>query len=249
MDRFSTQSIHIIGVLIIIDLITPTFSSAQIGIQPPVYDVNSYSDSIRFSFPKPILPLRNWQDPIEQYFEIMHDDNKLDINHYISPNFIPKDPFKLDTRSSSYYVPRMVRDELNLIMNRPRDNAFLPILPVAFLAIQLASQYLIVQQKTEITVTDVKNAEEGYPILEELWKKNPQTLSELYQSDSLQDKYSMLELQRLMGILVDNKLVKRKLVEKSETQFFYALEKMRYDQLAEQVKIEKYESADTTRFP
>jgi hypothetical protein len=143
----------------------------------------------------------------------------------------------------------MVRDELNLIMNRPRDNAFLPILPVAFLAIQLASQYLIVQQKTEITVTDVKNAEEGYPILERLWKKNPQTLSELYQSDSLQDKYSMLELQRLMGILVDNKLVKRKLVEKSETQFFYALEKMRYDQLAEQVKIEKYESADTTRFP
>jgi hypothetical protein len=143
----------------------------------------------------------------------------------------------------------MVRDELNLIMNRPRDNAFVPILPVAYLALQLASKYLIVQQKTEITVTDVKNAEAGYPILEELWKKNPQTLSELYQTDSLQKKYTMLELQRLVGILVDNKLVKRKLVENSETQFFYALEKMRYDQLAEQIKMEKYEPADTTKFP
>ena len=49
--------------------------------------------------------------------------------------------------------------------------------------------------------------------MEELWKEYPQTMTELYKKERLKDKYTMLELQRLIEILADNKLVKRKLVE------------------------------------
>jgi hypothetical protein len=223
-------------------IVSPTISFAQLGLQTPVYMIKTQSDSSNVSFPKPVLPLRNWQDHSDQYFELKHSDKELDISKYISPNIIPKDPFKMDMRGTSYYVPRMVRDELNLIMNRPRDNAFIPILPVAFLALQLASKYLIVQQKTEITVQDIENGQEGFPILKELWKKNPQTLSELYKIEELKNKYTMLEMQRLIEILVDNKLIKRKLIENSETQYFYALGKIQYDHLAERRKAEKYNS-------
>jgi predicted transcriptional regulator len=239
MNENCFRSIYLIATIAFIGIIESTNSFAQLGLQTPVYDINASSDSSRVNFPKPLLPLRNWQDPSDQYFKIKHEGNKLDIYQYISPNAFQTDPFKLDMRGSSYYVPRTVRDELNLIMNRPKDTAFVPILPVAFLALQLASQYLLVQQKTEITPQDVMNAQEGFPILEELWKKNPQTLSELYKTTALEDNFTMLELQKLIGILVDNKLVKRKLIEESETQYFYALEKMQYDHLLERGKVEK----------
>jgi hypothetical protein len=194
------RQVHIYLLSLIFLLTVVQISFAQIGIQIPVYNFNT-RDSSHVSFPKPVLPLRNWLDPADHFFELKHENNKLDINQFISPNIISKDPFKLDVRGSSYYVPRMVRDELNLIMNRPRDNAFVPILPVAFLALQLATKYLLIQLKTEITTQDIENGQEGFPILKELWKKNPQTLSELYKIEELRDNYTMLELQRLIEIL------------------------------------------------
>jgi len=223
---------------------------AQVGLQAPVYNLYSESDSSnRVNFPKPVLPLRNWKDPSYQYFELKVDGDNLDISQYISPNIFFVDPFKMDTRGSSYYVPRTVRDELNLIMNRPKDSAFVPIMPVAYLALQLASQYLFVRQKIEITPQDVQKAQEGYPILQELWKKNPQTLSELYKRAQLKDKYTMLELKKLIDILDDNKIVKRKLIENSETQYFYAIGESQYNQLFEQLKKEEYDSTDSTHSP
>ncbi|MCK4755117.1 MAG: hypothetical protein KAS58_07775 [Calditrichia bacterium] len=242
MDENLVRQVHVRFLSLILIIITANISFAQLGLQIPVYNLDTHSDSTRVSFPKTVLPLRNWQDSADQYFEIKHESKKLDINQYISPNIIPKDPFKLDMRGSSYYVPRMVRDELNLIMNRPRENAFVPILPVAFLALQLASEYLLIQLKTEITSQDIENGQEGLPVLEELWKKNPQTMTELYKKERLKDKYTMLELQRLLEILADNKLVKRKLIENSETQFFYALGKNQYHQIIERGKAEKFNS-------
>jgi hypothetical protein len=230
-------------ILLIFFLLIINNSHAQPGLQLPVFNFDSYSDSTSVHFPKPLLPLRNWFDQTDHFFGLKHETNELDINHYISPsNIIPKDPFKLDVRGSSYYVPRMVRDELNLIMNRPRDNAFVPILPAAFLALQLASKYILIQMKTEISWKDVENCREGRPILEELWKKNPQTISELYKRENLKDNYTMMELQRLTEGLSDNKLVKRKLIENSETQYFFALEKIQYLHLVEKGKAEKLNS-------
>ena len=67
------------------------------------------------------------------------------VNRYHPSNIMPKNYYKIDYRSSSYYVPRMVKDELSLIMNRPKDKSFVPILGVAFLAAQLASKYIFVK--------------------------------------------------------------------------------------------------------
>jgi len=142
-------------------------------------------------------------------------------------------------RGSSYYVPRMVRDELNLMMNRPRESAFMPILPAAFLALQLAGKYLLIQKKTEISTQDIENGQEGFPVLSELWKENPQTASQLYKKEQLRQDYTMVELQRLINVLIDNKLIKRKLIESGESQYFYALEKKRYFQLIERSNAEK----------
>lgn len=233
------RQIHHNLLSLFICIILANISLAQIGLQAPVYTANFVSDSSAVSYPKPILPLRNWFDQTDQFFDLKQEANKLDIYQYISlSNIIPKDAFRLDMRGSSYYVPRMVRDELNLMMNRPRDNSFIPILPAAFLALQLANQYLLVQMKTEITWQDVENCKEGLPVLEELWKEAPQTLSGLYKKDKLRDNYTMIELQRLTDILIDNKLIKRKLIEKSETQYFYALDKKQYFELIERGKNE-----------
>jgi hypothetical protein len=246
MSENRSRSIYLISAIAFFGIIVSNNSFAQLGLKTPVYDIQAASDSSRVNFPKPLLPLRDWQDPSDHYFKLKHMGNKLDIYQYISPNAFSADPFKMDMRGSSYYVPQTVRDELNLIMNRPKDSAFIPILPAAFLALQLASKYLLVRKKTEITPQDVMSAQEGYPILEELWKRNPQTLSELYKTTKLRDNYTMLELQRLVGILVDNKLVKRKLIEGGETQYFYSLEKIQYDQLAERGKVEKNISPATS---
>jgi len=226
----------------ILIFIIVNISFAQIGLQTPIYNIDTYSDSTRVSFPKPVLPLRNWHDPSDTYFEIKAETNKLDINQYISPNIIPRDPFKLDLRGSSYYVPRMVRDELNLIMNRPRDSAFIPILPVAFLALQLAAKYLLIQQKTEITAEDIENGRRGLPILEELWKENPQTITQLYKKQRIRDNTTMMDLQKLLELLIDNKLIKRKLIENSETKYFYALGKNKYFQILERQEAQKLDS-------
>jgi hypothetical protein len=59
----------------------------------------------------------------------------------------------------------------------------------------------------------------------------------------------MLELQRLVDILIENKLVKRKLIEKSETQYFYALDEIRYDQFVERFKIEQSSPSDSIQSP
>jgi hypothetical protein len=229
-----------IVIILFICLASSNNTIAQIGLQTPTYKATLHSDTSNVRFPQPVLPLRDWYDRSDSYFRLKHEISELDISRYISvDNIVPSDPFKLDMRGSSYYVPRMVRDELNLIMNRPRESAFVPILPAAFLTLQLASKYLLVQKKTEITVQDVENAKEGYPILKELWKKNPQTLSELYKINHFNNDYTMLELQKIIDLLVDNKLVKRKLMEKSETLYFYALEEFQYNQLLEKGKFEE----------
>jgi hypothetical protein len=239
MNEICRPSILVLVLFLLNCSVYVSTANAQIGLHAPVYGLSKSSDSSSVSFPNPVLPIRNWRDSSDQYFKLKHDKNEIDVWRYMSPNAFPTDPFKIDRRGSSYYVPGTVRDELNLIMNRPRDSAFIPVLPAAFLALQLAGQYLLVQQKTEITAEDVHNARDGLPVLVELWKQNPQTLSELYKTRHLKDNYTMLELQRLVDLLMDNKLVRRKLIEKSETQYFYAIDKIKYDLLVEQLKTEQ----------
>ena len=72
---------------------------------------------------------------------------------YIDPrNYTPSsNPFIFDNRSNSYYVPRQIRDELNLMMNRPKTaDSMVPILAVPILAAQIAANYIWVKEKSKI---------------------------------------------------------------------------------------------------
>ncbi len=70
-----------------------------------------------------------------------------------------------------------------------------------------------------------------------------------YKSFPTVDLSYLTETQMKAYILADNKLVKRKLIENSETQFFYALGKNQYHQIIERGKAEKFNSQTKLNLP
>jgi len=184
------------------------------------------------------LNLKQWNNYSQGELSLKYynQNDNFKNNRYHPSNVMPKDPFKLDYRSSSYYVPRMVKDELNLIMNRPKDSAFVPVLGVAFIAAQLAAKYVFVQEKLKISEENIMNAVDEFGILNELWKKSPQTSSELYKNSILKDKITLKELNYKIDKLIDNKLIKQKNLEDQELQFFPAISKSEYEKIVQQIK-------------
>ena len=71
--------------------------------------------------------------------------------------------------------------------------------------------------------------------MNELWKKSPQTTSELYKIPMLKNKFTLKELNHKMNNLIDNKLVKQKNLEDQELQFFPAISKSDYEKLLQQI--------------
>ena len=209
----------------------------QIGLK--IKDPTISNDTLSLKLAEPVLPLRNWQIFNDHYIKVEKTSEGLNVYDYISPDYFPRNPFKLDLRGTSNYVPREVRDELNLIMNRPRDNAFLPILPVAFIALQMASQHLLINKSTEITAEDIQNCQIALPILEQLWEVSPQTISQLYKNPDISERYTMKRLEELVYLLIDNKLVKSRKIENAETKYFYAIDAWHYKNIIEKAKEEK----------
>jgi len=223
---------RIIKVFLVLIILPVTQVFAQPGLQMPKKPPLSFNaDSLHINFPAPVLPLPDLQTIDYRDLELAHQNSQLNVYQYISRDIFPTNPFEVDLRYSSNYVPRMVRDELNQIMDRPRDNAFIPILPVAFIALQLASQYLLIRHKTEITVENIINAEEAMPVLKMLWLKSPQTLSELYEKQSISDQHTMRDLGRLIDLLIDNNLVRTRVIENAETKYFSACNETTYREL------------------
>jgi predicted transcriptional regulator len=170
---------------------------------------------------RPALLLPESNPTIELHFS--QDSSRKQYHfRWMTPPPI-NNPFKLDTRSSSYYVPRDVRDELNLIMNRPRESAFMPVLGVAYLAYQLAQKYLFVRSKTEISSHDLIAAGPNLDILRSLWKKSPQSLTEIYE-DLHGLNPTILRLENKLKTLQDSKLIRPRQTE-SQTVYFPAVTK------------------------
>jgi len=190
-------------------------------------------DSIYIPLKPQIIPLKDWHRFELQKLQIEY--NKIELEHlnFISPEILPKQPWQLDMRSSSYYVPRMVRDKLNLIMNRPNETAFVPVLTVAFIALQMANQYLMVREKTQISSDNLIAAAPGLVILQELWKESPKTISQLYQTDIYQESITIVELHKIMETLLDNKLIRMKTIPEAETKFFPAVTRREIQDLIE----------------
>ena len=207
---------------------------AQVGLAPKLFDL---SDSTKAKNSVKWLNLKQWNNYNQSQLSLNYynQNNIFNSKRYHPSSVMPSDPFKLDYRSGSYYVPRMVRDELNLIMNRPKDNAFVPVLGVAFIAAQLASKYIFVQEKLKISKENILNTLDDYIIMNELWKKSPQTTSELYKIPGLKFKFTLKELNLKMDNLIDNKLIKQKNLEDKELQFFPAISKIEYDKLLKQI--------------
>jgi predicted transcriptional regulator len=205
---------------------------AQYGLrvpQPSHWKIKS--DLLDIYFPDPVLPLYDWDHLNEHAIEVNNESEGIDINRYITPDYYPVNPFKVDLRYTSNYVPREVRNELNHIMDRPRDTAFLPILPVAFLALQLASKYLLIRGKTEITIENIENVQPALPVMEALWQKSPQTQTELYQNRQIKNEHTMLDLQRLLNLLIDNNLVRTRVIENAEMKYYPALNQTQYAEI------------------
>ena len=146
-------------------------------------------------------------------------------NYYQSGNVIPSDPFQLDYRISSYYTPHLVRDEITNFMDRPSDRCFVPVMGMALFAAKLAADYLIIQQKVKITADNIIHSIDAIDLLKELWRKNPQTLPDMYEIGDIGGKYTFTELEKRVNLLIDNKLVKEKMIEKNQKQFFPAKSK------------------------
>ena len=133
------------------------------------------------------------------------------------------DPFKIDFRESSYYVPVLVRDELNLIMNRPRDSAFLPVLGIAWIAYQMASHYIELEQKRSIEYGEILTAYPALPILYTLWKVNPQTVKQLYQNENIQHTMTFQQVQEKLDLLQQNNLIKSRVISSDSLLYFPGL--------------------------
>jgi len=186
-----------------------------------------------FSVAPNILPLRDWKKFSYHDFQSSFPDAKLSLKHFYEPPVIPDNPFLIDMRGHPMYTPRFVSDELNLIMNRPRDNAFVPILGVAFLALQLAQKHLLLTEKKEIQPGDLAQVPEGLPILCLLWKNYPRTAGELYQDSTLSARYTMLTLQNLLSEMTENKLVRQREIDNSPLEYYPALSCSKYSDLVD----------------
>jgi predicted transcriptional regulator len=201
--------------------------------------LNSLSlDSIGINYNPIIIPLIYWDRFNSDQITLIHKEPSFYKYKFSPKTIFPENPFYFDGRSSSYYVPRFVSDELNMIMNRPKSTAFLPVLNVAFWAAQLAAKYLLIQQKIAIEVENVLRSEQGIPIIQQLWEKNPQTATQLFDINSLQEKNTVVSLKNILELLSDNKLVKTKKLGDGDLQYFPAISRNELSTLLEKAYVD-----------
>jgi predicted transcriptional regulator len=94
---------------------------------------------------------------------------------------------------------------------------------------QMASKYILIQTKTRINKENIEQTRRALPVLEHLWKQNPQTTTQLYQQPDIYEKCTMKTLQEMINLLIDNKLIRQKVIENSQTQYYPAISKKSYE--------------------
>jgi len=144
------------------------------------------------------------------------------LKYYDKEKVIPKKFWELDYREHSYYTPRMVSDRMDQIMNRPPSDSFVPLPTVALIAASLALQHLEIRSKIQIDISAYLSAEGSWPIFLLLWDKAPQTARQLFGHEPINRERTFIALQEELNGLVQNKLIKIKIMEKGEDQYFPA---------------------------
>lgn len=219
--------IYIIFVLILVSWISLFSQSLSYKILP------IRSDSIKISYSPKLMPLHDWQQLNLNNLNFNYP--KTDLYKWnTSPSaYITRSPFGMDVRSSSNYVPTIVNNQLNLIMDRDPGTVMVPVFIAAALAMKLADKYILVQKKIEITPQNVLFSKKSIPILQELWKENPQTISQLVEKNILKKNMPLVEVEKLTNVLIDNKIVRRKEILDAEYQLFPAITESKLIELIE----------------
>lgn len=189
-----------------------------------------------------ILP----QFPAESDFYYLHYSvPEKKINRYYDPKAVlPKNPLFLDTRSGSYYVPRMVTNRIAQIMNRPSPDAFVPVFAVAALAAKLALEHIQIEQKIKINPQDYDLPAKLHPILRSLWAKSPQTAFQLYQQKQINNKRTLTQLQKQLDGLIEKKLIKVKSQQEAPN-LYYAAQSIEQARASIRVYLSKLDPADS----
>lgn len=142
---------------------------------------------------------------------------------------IPKSQFDIDMRSGSYYTPRNVQDKMDHIMNRPRQDSFVPILGLAAFAVSVAAKQLEASKLFDPNAEDYLLPEQELLVLEELWKKSPQEIDDLYSRTLLNENNTARELQKTITKLTDKNLVKTR-TDGIKVVLFFPAQKLEYVQ-------------------
>ncbi|MGD9898039.1 MAG: hypothetical protein AB7T22_02830 [Calditrichaceae bacterium] len=150
------------------------------------------------------------------------DDRTL---YYSPENIIPANPLFLDTRSSSYYTPRIVSDRMDQIMNRPRADSFVPLPVAAVLAARLAAKYIDIGKKIEISARDYIIENEHILILNALWKNPGCSAADIYSDSLFKYQGTLNTLESSIGALQNKKLVKVRKVENENDRYYAAQSK------------------------
>lgn len=182
-------------------------------------------DSVKSLIWQPkILPDLNQFNPqdVSHTLQLIVPNSNKTIQYYNPKNVMPKNYWEMDYRSTSYYTPRIVSDKLAHIMNRPPPDSFVSLPTIALLAASIAMQYMDIQLKIEIKATDYVINNDLQEILISLWKQSPQTAKLIYKSIEINNKRTMETLISDLQVLIDKKLVKRKIMEAAADEYFVA---------------------------
>lgn len=139
------------------------------------------------------------------------------------PNFqfnfsMPDNPFEVDTRGSSYYVPREIHRQIELGKGRDPDTVPIPYMYAAYLAFRALDAYVLtpLSQGEKQQVEDYLNAEKDFTLLRALWNSGGKSMADLYKMKEIHKSRSAMELKQALARLVINDLLAIRISGSSE---------------------------------
>ena len=211
---------HIFFALLISFLILPEMGFCQIT-NPGYTGTMAHKDSVLWQ-PRYLPPIDTLYSN-EINFEISAPlPEHQRANYYDPKSVMPANPFYLDYRGGSYYVPRQVNNRIAQMMNRPSPDSFVPVFAIAMLAAKVALHYVNIEHKIRIEASDYLVQEKSFPLLQALWVRSPQTAFELYELNEVNENRTFVQTESELQVLVDQKLIKSKTQEEAPTLYFVA---------------------------
>jgi len=122
---------------------------------------------------------------------------------------LPDNPFKVDYREGSYYIPKSVHREIELGKGRDPGIVPIPYMQAALLAYQALDKFILtpLTEQEKNSLDNLLQAESRLPILQALWTKGSQSLAELYNLKQVREKHTVLELKRELAAMIEADLL------------------------------------------